>query len=262
MKDLVSIIILNYNTPDITLNCINSILKNTNKINFEIVLVDNGSDKSSQKLFKKKLFGIKNINLIYSKKNLGFGSGNNLGVENSKGNFLFFINSDTLIYENSVKLLFDEYYRLSKINKIGFIQPRLYLNEDHSLLQQTNSKIPSVFNLIQENLVLLQKIRSTHFIDFKYSYWNRNNSRYVEAVCGAAMFCKKSFFHEVGKFDKRFFLYFEEYDICKRAILNGYKNYFTIKTSIIHLQNKSPNPTINKRLVYLLSLIKFITKKY
>lgn len=261
-KDKVSVIIINYNTPKLTKECIKSIIKKTKEINFEIILVDNGSSDDSIKVFEKEFSKVNNIKIVYSNENIGFGRGNNLGVDNSSGNYLFFLNSDTIFTENSIKILLEEYKILERKSKIGFIQPRLYLDNERKNIQRTNAKIPSILNLLQENINLFKKIDNENFKNFSYADWDRNSSRFVEAVCGAAMFCKRDFFEKIKRFDKRFFLYFEEYDICKRSIISGYKNFFTIKTSIIHLHRKSPIKYLSQKIIYIKSFLKFIFKKY
>lgn len=262
MKSKISIILLNYNTPQITYNCIKSIINNTQGINFEIILVDNGSKEESRIFFDENLLGFDKLKIIYLKENIGFGAGNNVGFENSNGEYILFLNNDTLFYENSLSNLLKEYKKLSIKNKIGFIQPRLYLDVTKLSIQKTCSKIPKIFNIIQENFKIMQYIQYKDFINFRYLNWDRNSSRFVDVVCGAAMFCKRDFFKSIGKFDKRFFLYFEENDVCKRAISLGYKNYYTIKTSIIHFHNQSPRPNSSKKLIYIKSFFKYITKVY
>ncbi len=258
----ISIIILNYKTPKLTCDCIKSIIHYTRDADYEIVVVDNNSQDDSRTYLELNFSNIPQIKLIYSDKNLGFSGGNNLGVKNASGEYLFFLNSDTLLYENSLKLLFDEFHELSKNSKIGFIQPRLYLNKEKNIVQRTCAKIPTLLDLIQENSTIFQKIRKKKFYQFRYLDWDRNSSRFVDEVCGAAMFCKRDFFDNMEKFDETFFLYFEEYDICKRALMHGYKNKYTVVTSLIHLHNKSPNPSINKKIIYISSFLKYIFKNY
>lgn len=258
----ISIIILNYKLPEMTCACINSIIEHTQNVDYEIVLVDNGSQDNSKNIFDSNLSKISNINIIYSDINLGFGMGNNLGVNKATGDYIFILNNDTLFYENSLKILLEEFKSLSARDDIGFIQPRLYLNKEKDKVQQTNAEIPTLFELLQENIGVLQKINKERFKKFRYLDWDRNSSRFVDVVCGAAMFCKKDFFTGIGQFDKRFFLYFEEYDICQRAREKNLKNYYTTKTSIIHLHNMSPNSTWKKKRIYLESFIKYCNKKF
>jgi len=243
-----------------TIECINSILRYVKNIEYEIIVVDNNSEDESKELFFKNFEFNKDIKFIYLDKNLGYGGGNNVGERISVGEYLFFLNSDTLFFENSLELLFDVYNKQKKLKKIGFIQPRLYSNIEKNFVQKTNSTIPTLYNLLQENLPFFQKIFKQQFREFRYLDWDRNCSKYVDTVCGAAMFCERWFFEKIGAFDERFFLYFEEYDLCRRAVTLGYNNYYSVETSIIHLHNKSPSPNMSKKLLYINSFLKYVTK--
>ena len=94
----VSIIIVNYNTKNITASCIDSIYEKTSGLSFEVILVDNASTDGSKEKFEKDL----RIKYIYLEKNGGFGYGNNRGMEIAKGDYFFLLNSDTLLVNNAI----------------------------------------------------------------------------------------------------------------------------------------------------------------
>ena len=94
----VSIIIVNYNTPELTENCINSIISQTQGICYEIIVIDNASTDNSNLILSSD----RRINFIQSSKNGGFGYGNNLGMKIAKGNYFMLLNSDTLLQNNAV----------------------------------------------------------------------------------------------------------------------------------------------------------------
>ena len=100
----VSIIIVNYNTADLIVDCIESINRYTKDISFEIIVVDNNSSDKSCSVLEEKF---NNIILIKSKDNLGFGRANNLGALTAKGKYLLLLNSDILLIDNSIKKFFD-----------------------------------------------------------------------------------------------------------------------------------------------------------
>ena len=99
----VSIIIVNYNTKELTAACINSIFQYTEGVEFEVILVDNASTDGSREFFRKDT----RIILIESEINLGFGRANNLGYEYSHGKYVFLLNSDTYLLNNAVKIFYD-----------------------------------------------------------------------------------------------------------------------------------------------------------
>lgn len=99
----ISIIIVNYNTKELTKNCIDSIYEKTKDIEFEVILVDNDSNDGSKELFERD----KKIEFVEAGKNLGFGKANNLGLTRATGKYIFFLNSDTILVNNAVKIFFD-----------------------------------------------------------------------------------------------------------------------------------------------------------
>ena len=103
MNTDVSIIIVNYNTLHVLQPCIDSIVENTRDINYEIIVVDNGSIDGSV----EALTNDQRITFIPTGENLGFGRANNRGLERAIGRYIFFLNSDTLLKNNAIKMLFD-----------------------------------------------------------------------------------------------------------------------------------------------------------
>lgn len=106
----VSVIIVNYNTKQITLNCLESIFEHTKGIEFEVILVDNASSDGSVEAIEEYY---PMVQVIKSEVNLGFGRANNLGVQMAKGEYLFLLNSDTLLLNNAISifLYFFRYYQ-------------------------------------------------------------------------------------------------------------------------------------------------------
>lgn len=257
----ISVIILNLNDSQTTINCLKSILKYTKNISFEIVVVDNGSHISEKLKLKNSLVTKnKNIKLVFSDRNLGFGGGNNLGIKESIGNYLFILNNDTLFFENSLKKLLKEYQKLSHNHKVGLLQPRLFNDVKKTKVQQTSTQIPNTFQILQENFSFLKKFRATAFSNFRLLDWDRNSEKLVECVCGAAFFCSRLDFEKIGLFDPRFKIYFEEYDLGRRTKKLKYQNFYTTQTSIIHLQSLWPAPYWYKKLIYTMSFLRYFLK--
>lgn len=230
---MVSVIIVSYNTAQLTCNCIGSIIKYTIGVNYEIIVVDNASTDNSvssiQSLFPQ-------VQLIQSPQNLGFGSANNLAAQQAKGEFLFFLNPDTILIENSIKMLHDFFVDHEQNMKIGVLGCKL-IAEDGSI-----NSFGHVFPTVKNNLGGLwesfekkvnKRWKDREWFDLKQPYFE------IDQVVGADMFLKKSLFENVGRFDPQFFMYYEETDLQKRIKDLGYKNYITTGTSIIHLEGGS-----------------------
>ena len=120
-KKQVSIIMVNYNTKELTKKAIQAVFDKTEGVEYEIIVVDNDSkDGSVEEL--KKTFQDKII-IIESKENLGFGRGNNLGIKQAKGKYIFLLNSDTELINNAIKIFYDY---MEQNEQVGICGGNLY----------------------------------------------------------------------------------------------------------------------------------------
>jgi len=227
----VSIIIVNYNTKVLTLQCIDSIFAQTSGIDFEVILVDNGSVDGSRELFTSD----NRITYIYSHENLGFGKANNLGVTYAKGQYLFFLNSDTYLLNNAIQ----QFYAFCKASpvKLGFVGTCL-LDKDGGI-NGYGDEFPSIWKSLKRAMHLTNKQHSPHYNDLRFFE--------VEYVLGADMFVANSVFSEVGGFDESFFMYYEESDLQYRTHIKGYKNVIIDGPQIVHLEGKSTQHITQKK---------------
>lgn len=225
-----SIIIISYNTKDITKNCLSSVIKSlqSSKIPYEIVVVDNNSHDGSPTMlqeFKKKYPDI--FTLFLEKENLGFGRGNNLGVQHAKGTYILFLNSDTVILDNAIEKLYD-FYRANE-QKTHFLGAKLF-NKD--MTPQPSAAYFFTLPVIFAALFL------------KGDYWgltrfSPDRIQKTDWVSGACIFTKKDIFDKVGGFDKDIFMYMEEVDLLYRAQQQGFQTYVYPEARIIHLGSAS-----------------------
>lgn len=260
MTPQVSIIILNYNTPELTTACVQSIIAHTSGIDYEVVLVDNGSANMSKEYFDTYLNDMPNVRVFYTYHNRGFGWGNNYGYELSKWDYLFFLNSDTIVYENSIGILYHHYKELEKTTKVGFLAPRLYYDRERTMKQIFGTKVPRFWDVLIYNIPGLKKIFKRKYEKLRYGDRDRNSDKEIGNAWGPAFFCSRECFETIGKFDERFFLYMEEFDTAMRLKKNGYHNFFTAKTSIVHLEDQSPKVKRRKIKTSLESMMKFFRK--
>jgi GT2 family glycosyltransferase len=252
----VSVLIVNYNTCDLTLQCIRSIIDKTNNIDFEIIVIDNASvDGSQQKI--KEIFP--DITFIENKFNLGFGTANNLGAKEAKGKYLFFLNSDCLLIENSLK----NFYNFMEINNIdrtiGVVSALLY--DINMNLNMSFHPFPSISNWFKGiKIKFLKNVAKKKEYDYLQSQTNIN----VDAISGAALFIFKPIFDELKGFDEQFFLYFEETDLQKRMSTIGLKRIILKNQKIIHLEgysSKTVIPNLKSTIIFTDSMFKYY-KKY
>jgi GT2 family glycosyltransferase len=236
MLDL-SIIIVNYKTPLLTERCIESIYSTIHKeISFEIIVIDNYSEDDSEKIVMKKHPEIKWIN---NSTNEGFGRANNIGIRNSKGNYVLLLNSDILLNNNAIERSLKA---ISTNNHIGVFgcQP---LNSDGSL-QTFTSTIASFRKLMDQNILLNYLFPAKHI---------KNT-----AIMGSFMLFPKTVLDACGYFDPDFFMYSEEIDLCHRIKKNGFQIVFDHTITVNHDNGGStPDRTWANRQSYLSSALLF-----
>jgi len=212
-KNKVSIIILNYNEPQLTVRCIKSI-KNLDYKNFEVILVDNGSKEDIEKFVKHS----KQIKIIKNKLNLGYAEGNNVGIKHAKGNLILFLNNDAIVEKNSLKPLVT---KLMSNSNIGAVQPKILQYPRKDYIDSVGSY------LIQSGFLY-------HYGHNKKDQKKYNHESEIFSMKGACMLFKKKVLDKIGVFDPNYFAYFEETDLCHRVWLAGYKIIYTPESIIYH----------------------------
>lgn len=218
----VSVIIINYNTEKLVLDCLDSIYAKTEGVDFEIIVVDNNSSK--EPLILK---GDKRIKYIRSEINLGFGNANNLGAKYAGGLFLFCLNPDTLLVNNAIKIL---YTYISTRNNVGACGPNLY--KDDLTPNFSFSVLPT--GIYQEFIDSRSITKKCNKI-----FNNTDECMDVNFSSGAALMIGRSLFDEIGGFSKEFFMYYEDNDICRKVRKKGYRIVNVPQSKVIHLDGKS-----------------------
>lgn len=228
METNVSIIIVSYNTKELLEQCINSIYTHTKDISVEIIIVDNASVDGSQQMIKNNY---PHVVLIESKENLGFGRANNLGAKHASGNYIFLLNSDTILIENSIKFL-AEYFENENDPGLGVVGCKLL--DIHKRPDVSYGNFPTIYQELFE-FGLSRIFRRFYSKKLSLSIiGNGEQIKEVDYIMGAAMFFKKSIFDSINGFDNDFFLYYEETELCFRLKRKGYRIIWNPNTSIIH----------------------------
>lgn len=237
----VSIIIVNYKTPQLVIDCVNSIEKNSSGVDFEIIVVDNHSEDDSVECLSKD----NRIILIESLRNGGFGYGNNLGMRVAHGKYFFLLNSDTLLVNNAIKDFYD--YAESHDPKTLY---GCYLIGDDGTYRGSFHYFPA--------LTISAFFRR---LFRKQNYTPDYTDKEVECICGADMFIPRTAIEECGGFDENIFLYGEEGELQLRMAKAGYKRMLLSSPKIIHLEGKSLEQSDEKRKIMLRSHF-YVLKKY
>lgn len=231
MLDL-SIIIVSFNTDKLTQACLESIIKNTTKISYEIIVVDNGSkDKSIESLNNlktKNSQSAQEIKIIENKKNLGYAKANNIGIKAAKGKAILLLNSDTVILPSAIDESY-EHLRNADILTVNLKSPDM-------TNQQAAGFGPNMLNIFCwaffiDDLPIVPTLVHPYQISDK-SYFEKNHQ--VDWVMGAFFLMKRKVFESIGLLDENIFMYGEEMEYCKRARDNGFKIMYFNRPSIIH----------------------------
>lgn len=249
-KTTISVIIINFNTAQLTFDCINSIKKLESNKNIEFIIVDNASRAEDYNTLKDLLSGFDQLQLVRSKVNLGFGAGNMLGYQYASGAYLAFINSDVLF----TMPVFDELMAFMKNHpQVGVCAPQI-LDENR---QESIS-----FRHFEG---IRYKLLGKKFLELTAPGKPSPQKKYTEPievdfVLGSFMFFKTTAFEAVGGFDINIFLYYEEADICQRLKNKGYQTFFIPLLNYIHLEGKSSKEKLHLKLEHLLSYF-YVTRK-
>ena len=243
-----SIIILNYNTKDLTIECLNSFVdqykQELDRAWFEVILVDNAStDGSLEALKELKITGLK---IVESKENLGFSKGCNLGAKNATGEYLLFLNSDTEIKDQGFIKMLDY---IKKNENVGILGGALK-NENGA----NQSSAGKFYNLL--NLFLM-------LIGFERFGFLRESPRFIKQVdwvSGACLMIKGKVFEKIGRFEKDLFMYGEDMELCFRARKKGFATYFYPEITLFHKERGSSSRTFAIQHIY--KAILFFYKKY
>ena len=254
MKPILSIIYIYYNTPKEIVDSISSLRDAVKNISYEILIINNASPKKlPQKISQNKKYTI-----FQNTENVGFGKGVNQAAKKAQGQYLLVINPDTLCTKNSIFLMMT---RMEKDKKIGVLGPQLQ-KKNGEILHSLDSvpKLPDSLFVFS----FLNKLFPNN--PYSKKYWatgiDRNLEQKTETIGGACMLFRKTVFQKIDGFDERFFMYFEEIDICLRIKKAGYKIMYFPQSVIIHFVGKSTN---NKKWIqktYEESRFKFFEKKY
>lgn len=254
MKISLSVIYIYFNTPKEIADSINTLIKTVRKTSYEIIIVNNNSPKKLPTIKFKKI----PHHIITNNRNLGFGKAVNQAEKISKGKYIFILNPDTKMLESSIDLMIE---RISSDTKIGAIGPQL-INGQGKVLHSiaSNPKIPDILFALS----FINKAWPKN--PYSKKYWaidvDRSKEMETETIGGAAMMISKRIFEKVGGFDERFFLYFEEIDLCLRIKKLGYKIVYFPKAKIIHYVGRS---TTDKKFInnhYEKSRFLFLEKYY
>jgi len=229
-----SVIILSYNTKDLLRNCLQSVFSSKlNSSKVEAIVVDNASSDGSARMVEREF---PQVNLIQSKKNLGFAGGNNLGFKKSKGRYILFLNSDTeVVREAFVKMItfFD------KNPKIGALSPKTMLFSG-GIDPDCHRGFPTPWASLCYFFGLERLFPKSRFLgQYHKFYLNLDKTHEIDAGFGTFMFVRREALEEVGNWDESYFFYGEDLDLFYRIKKAGWKVMFYPEVLLYHHKGAS-----------------------
>lgn len=251
---VLSIIIVSWNVYDYLAGCIDSILKNWSSLEYEIIIIDNASNDGTADLIKRNYPG---LILIKNEINQGFAYANNQGIRQARGRYLFFLNPDTIIESNAIEKMLAF---LEQNKDVGAVGPRL-LNEDLTI-QHSVRTFPTFRDALYRHTILRYfGLFKNHYEKWRMKDFKSDCLTDVDQLMGAAILAEKELVRKVGGFDERFFMYYEEVDLCYRIKKKGYRIVFFPDASIIHFGGKSSEQIpFRKKFIAIRSLLRFFGK--
>lgn len=257
---MISVILVNYNTKKLTMQAIHSIINSFNdESKYEIILVDNNSTDGSKEFFES--LDIKNFKYIYNNENLGFGKANNIGFNDSRGEYIYILNNDTLLHTQNIENIVLEKFR--KYDKVGVLATKVQYED--GTLQPNVQKFTSLKVILLRLLRVGQFIRNNkillnffiwlpikpNFIKVYLDNFNKGRKEeFVDWASGCSLIFKREVYEKLGGFDENFFMYTEDEELCYRVHKIGYKILYTPDILITHLEGRSnTNKSINEFLI-------------
>lgn len=225
-----SVIIVSYNTRDMTLKCLRTLFDNLGGISAEVWVVDNASHDGSVEAIRQEF---PDVLMVANEGNAGFGEANNQAMQQARGQWFLLLNSDAFVHEGAISSLI-EYSKAHP--EAGVVGPKL-LNADGSL-QRSCYRFPSPGHAWRENLWISVLVPpSSRWSDLRR--WSHDGERQVDFVIGACLLLRRAVFEQVGGFDERFWMYSEETDWQQRMAQKGWKVMFVPQAVVTHLGGAS-----------------------
>ncbi len=242
----ISIIIVNYNTANLVDKCIKSILLNLKGLDYNIIVVDNNSSESCTKMLKNKYSF---VNFYFRDNNFGFGAGCNYGYLNSKGKYLFFLNPDTIIIDDSICKM---YYYMENNKNVGVCS--VIMEGENNKINYFYNNFPNLIWELYEFTGFLQNIQIKKLYKKAKENSLKTDSMEIDWAIGACLFIRRNVFELVNGFDEDFFLYYEDTDLQKRIKNEGYKIVLLNNLSIKHSGKSSIENTEKGDYIYNINM--------
>lgn len=223
-----SILVVSYNTCQLTLDCLRSVYEQTRLLKFEVIVLDNQSHDGSAEAIARRF---PEVQLKALTRNIGFARGNNLAAEAATGEFLLLLNPDTVILDDAIQRVM----RFAGEHPEAAIFGGRTIFADGKLNPNSCHGRPTPWSLLCMGLGLSSLFRRSRWLNPEgLGAWQRDTAREVDAVTGCFLLIRRTVWQELGGFDESFFMYGEDTDLCLRARKLGYKCMICPDATLVH----------------------------
>lgn len=252
-----SVIIVNYNVKYFLEQCLYSVLKASLGFETEIIVVDNNSGDGSREFLEPMFPG---INFIWNPVNVGFAKANNQAISVAKGEFVLFLNPDTLLPEDCI----EKCIQFFKGNDLAGALGIRMIDGTGSFLKESKRAFPSPLTSLYKLTGFTRLFpRSKTFARYHLGHLSENENHEVDVLAGAFMMVPGKVLDQVGNFDDRFFMYGEDVDLSFRIQKAGYRNYYFAESTIIHFKGESTKRgSLNYVRLFYRAMSLFVKKHY
>lgn len=228
-----SIIIVSYNTKDFLGKCIDSIVRTCKAVDYEVIVVDNASKDGSSDYIKKNFPKVK---LISNKKNAGFSKANNQGIKKSRGEYVLFLNPDTIVFDKTISSMIEF---MEEYKDAGAATCKVQL-ADGRIDDASHRGFPTPWNAFSHFSGLSKIFKNSKlFTGYSLGWKDLNQTHTIDALAGAFMITRRKAGEEVGWWDEDFFWYGEDLDFCYRLKEKGWKIYYVPNVTVLHYKGIS-----------------------
>lgn len=248
--------ILTYNSKELLKDCLTSILSRPWKRKYQILVVDNNSSDDTAAMVAQCY---PSVRLIKNTVNRGVAPARNQIIRNAIGNFIIFLDVDTLVHPGALDTLIEV---MEENPQAAIGGPKLVYRDGS--LQLSCRPFPSFLNIVIEGTFLRGWFPDSHFVKrYTMEDWNHDEMRSIDWMYGAALVVNKAVLDEIGHFDERFFYLYEDIDICFRVKKAGYQIYYIPQATVTHFLEREHKGIFHNRIHHhIRSILIYLFKDY
>lgn len=242
----VSVVIVNWNAAELLRSCLDSLRIESASEEIETIVLDNASTDDSVKMIRRDY---PEVSLIASDENLGFARGNNVAIRETRGEYVFLLNPDTIVQPGCIAKLVGLLDERAEVDIVG---PKI-LQPDGAVQVVCARNFPALATSVFE-LGLARRLfpHSRIFGRYRMEHWDHQDTRDVPCLLGAAMMIRRSFFERQGFLDEQIPMYFEDIDMCYRVWESGRRICYLSEAEITHFVAQSSSVSRSRISLFVL----------